>query len=87
MILETKRFSKTVLNILTTLTLTFFRLGLDSDYGSCREVALQEGGEERVGQLLGMDIGDTLYSWDGHLVDFYLLQIHIFVNALVQYAL
>ena len=50
-------------------------------------MALQEGGEERVGQLLGMDIGDTLYSWDGHLVDFYLLQIHICVNALVQYAL
>ena len=40
--------------------LDFPRLGLDSDYGSCREVALQEGGEERVGQLLGMDIGDTL---------------------------
>ena len=40
-------------------------------------MALQEGGEEGGGQLLGMDIGDTLYSWDGHLVDFYLLQIHI----------
>ena len=36
------------------------RLGLDTDKGTCRKVTLQEGnavGEEREGQLLGIDIG------------------------------
>ena len=47
-------------------------------------MALQEGGEEGGGQLLGMDIGDTLYSWDGHLVDFYLLQIHICAICIIS---
>ena len=87
MILETKSDDQNGPEHLNNLDFDFPRLDLDSDYGSCREVALQEGGEEGGGQLLGMDIGDTLYSWDGHLVDFYLLQIHICVNALVQYAL
>ena len=36
------------------------RLGLGTDKGTCRKVTLQEGnavGEEREGQLLGIDIG------------------------------
>ena len=40
---------------------------MNSDEGSCKEVALQEGereeGEERNGQLLGIDIGFLLSAF------------------------
>ena len=41
------------------------RLGLDTDKGTCRKVTLQGGnavGEEREGQLLGIDIGLKLFK-------------------------
>ena len=41
------------------------RLGLDTDKGTCRKVTLQGGnaaGEEREGQLLGIDIGLQLFK-------------------------
>ena len=41
------------------------RLGLDTDKGTCRKMTLQGGnavGEEREGQLLGIDIGLQLFK-------------------------